>query len=98
MSNEPGYYKENAYGIRIESLIYVREIGHIAGGDQRQMLGFETLTLAPIDRRMMDISQLSKAEINWLDCYHKRVFETLGPQIEGSVLEWLKSACKPLAS
>ena len=98
VSNEPGYYKENAYGIRIENLIYVREIGHIAGGDQRQMLGFETLTLAPIDRRMMDISQLSKAEINWLDCYHKRVFETLSPRVEGRILEWLKSACKPLAS
>lgn len=96
VSNEPGYYKEDAYGIRIENLIYVREMGAITGGDDRDMLGFETLTLVPIDRRMMDISQLSKAEINWLDNYHKRVFETLSPRVDGHVLDWLKSACKPL--
>ena len=69
LSNEPGFYKQGDYGIRIENLVMVHEAKTITGGD-RPMLGFETLTLAPIDRRLIDVGLLSEAERHWLDAYH----------------------------
>ena len=69
LSNEPGYYKTGEYGIRIENLILV-EPREIAGGE-RPMLGFETLTLAPFDRTLVDVALLDAAEIAWLDAYHR---------------------------
>ena len=95
LSNEPGYYRSRAYGIRIENLILVEE-RTIPGGD-RPMLGFETLTLAPIDRRLIDPALLAPAEAEWLDAYHARVREALAPDLDGPVRTWLEAATRPLA-
>jgi Xaa-Pro aminopeptidase len=95
LSNEPGYYKPGAYGIRIENLIIVTEAEDIAGGD-KQMLGFETITLAPIDRRLIDTALLTREELQWLDAYHARVLAELSPIVETGVRPWLETACAPL--
>jgi Xaa-Pro aminopeptidase len=96
LSNEPGYYREGHYGIRIENLVAVTEPAEIAGGE-RPMHGFETLTLAPIDRRLIDAGLLSPAEIEWLDAYHARVFAEVGPLVDAEVRRWLEEATAPLA-
>jgi Xaa-Pro aminopeptidase len=95
VSNEPGYYKEGAYGIRIETLQVVTEAGPIAGGE-RPMLGFETLTLAPIDRMLVAKDLLTAEEIAQLDAYHARVLAGVGPQVEPDVRAWLEGACAPI--
>jgi Xaa-Pro aminopeptidase len=97
LSNEPGYYREGAFGIRIENLLVVEEAGALAGGDaQRQMLCFRTLTFAPIDRRLIAGYLLTRAEVDWLDAYHAAVLEKIGPRVSKSALSWLKTACAPL--
>ena len=95
LSNEPGYYKTGAYGIRIENLQVVTEAAEIAGGD-KPMLGFETLTLAPIDRRCIDPGLLTAEERAWLDAYHARVLAAVRPQVAPEVAAWLEDACAPL--
>jgi Xaa-Pro aminopeptidase len=95
VSNEPGYYKEGAYGIRIENLVVVTEAAPISGGD-RPMLGFETLTLAPIDRRCVARELLTDEERTQLDDYHARVREVIGPQLDGEALQWLEAATAPI--
>ena len=95
VSNEPGYYKEGAYGIRIENLQVVTPAAAISGGE-RDMLGFETLTLAPIDKTLIDRKLLGKDERNWLDAYHARVQAVIGPQLSGDAKAWLEAATKPL--
>jgi Xaa-Pro aminopeptidase len=95
VSNEPGYYKPGAYGIRIENLQVVVEAGTPEGGE-RPMLGFETLTMAPIDRRLIVTALLSDAERAWLDAYHARVLDRIGPLLEPEVRAWLEEACAPL--
>ncbi len=94
LSNEPGYYKTGEYGIRIENLVLVepREIAGMEG----EWLGFETLTLAPIDRALVEPALLSDAEIGWWNAYHARVLEVVGPQLDGADLAWLEEACRPL--
>jgi Xaa-Pro aminopeptidase len=94
-SNEPGYYKEGAYGIRIENLVLVTEPATVAGGD-RPMMGFETLTLAPIDRRLIVKEMLGPDEIAWLNAYHARVAETLAPELDPETRRWLAAATTPL--
>ena len=94
LSNEPGYYKAGEYGIRIENLILV-EAREIAGAEA-EMLGFETLTFAPIDRSLIEVALLSGEERQWMDDYHAQVLAIVGPQLEGEVLEWLKAQCAPL--
>ncbi|MGA0597089.1 aminopeptidase P family protein [Enterovirga sp. CN4-39] len=94
LSNEPGYYKTGAYGIRIENLILV-EPREVPGGE-RPMLGFETLTLAPIDRRLVDTALLSPGEIAWLDEYHARVRHELAPLLDQPTREWLNNVAQPL--
>jgi Xaa-Pro aminopeptidase len=94
LSNEPGYYKTGEYGIRIENLVLV-EPREIDGGEG-EWLGFETLTLAPIDRRLVDRTLLNEAEVAWWNAYHARVREVLAPRIEGAALAWLEQACAPL--
>ena len=89
LSNEPGFYKQGDYGIRIENLVMVHEAKPVAGGD-RPMLGFETLTLAPIDRRLIDVALLSDDERSWLNAYHARVLKEVGDFLEGDELAWLK--------
>jgi Xaa-Pro aminopeptidase len=95
VSNEPGYYKTGAYGIRIENLQVVTPPAPIDGGE-RPMLGFETLTLAPLDRRLIEVAMLSAEERAWLDAYHARVLAVIGPQVEPEVRAWLEQACAPL--
>ena len=95
LSNEPGFYKQGEYGIRIENLLLVHEAKDITGGD-RKMLGFETLTLCPIDRRLIATALLAPDELSWLNTYHARVLKEVGDHLEGDELEWLKEACKAL--
>ena len=90
ISNEPGYYKEGAFGIRLENLVVVQE-EKIAGGD-REMLSFETITLAPFDRSMIEVSLLDGGEVAWLDGYHRWVRDTLTPLLEPDVAAWLVEA------
>ena len=92
VSNEPGYYKQGAYGIRIETLQVVTEAAPITGGD-RPMLGFETLTLAPIDRRLVVAAMLTDEERAQLDAYHARVLKEIGPRVPSDVAAWLEEAC-----
>lgn len=96
LSNEPGYYREGAFGIRIENLIVVREAGALPGGDDRAMLDFETLTWAPIDRRLIDADSLNGDEIAWINAYHARTAETLRPHLPPETAEWLLQATAPL--
>ncbi len=95
VSNEPGVYKEGAYGIRIENLQYVTPAEPIEGGD-RDMLGFECLTFAPLARRLIDLDLLSNAERDWVDDYHQRVLAMIGDDLEGEVKSWLEVASQPL--
>ncbi|MBZ9965292.1 aminopeptidase P family protein [Mesorhizobium sp. BR1-1-2] len=95
LSNEPGYYKEGSYGIRIENLILVTPAAQIDGGDIA-MHGFETLTLAPIDVRLVRSDLLTRDELHWLDTYHARVLAEIGPMLDGETLAWLEKATAPL--
>ncbi|MDQ0462285.1 Xaa-Pro aminopeptidase [Caulobacter ginsengisoli] len=95
VSNEPGYYKTGEYGIRIENLQYVTEARPVPGGE-RPMLGFETLTLAPIDRRLIETRLLTADERAQMDAYHARVLETISPLVEPEVRAWLLEVCAPL--
>ncbi|WP_267396644.1 MULTISPECIES: aminopeptidase P family protein [unclassified Sphingomonas] len=97
LSNEPGYYKPGEYGIRIENLLLV-EPRVVEGGDPgRAMLGFETLTLAPIERTLIDPGLLSADELAWLDGYHAMVGERLGTILTGEDRAWLDAKCAPIA-
>jgi Xaa-Pro aminopeptidase len=95
LSNEPGYYKEGHYGIRLENLIVVDPADSLPGGDIA-MHGFETLTLAPFDTRLLRPDLMTRDELLWLDAYHARVLEEIGPMLDGEVLAWLEKATAPL--
>ncbi|MFN3229840.1 MAG: aminopeptidase P family protein [Asticcacaulis sp.] len=95
LSNEPGFYKDGAYGIRIENLQFVTPAAPIAGGE-RAMLGFENLTWAPIDRSLIDVSLLSPDERAYMDAYHAKVLELVGPRVQSDVRTWLETVCAPL--
>ncbi|GGG77066.1 Xaa-Pro aminopeptidase [Salipiger pallidus] len=96
LSNEPGFYREGSYGIRIENLIAVEEAPELNGQVVPRMLRFETLTWVPIDRRLIRKELLTEPERDWLDSYHAGVLERIGPLVEGNEAEWLKRACAPL--
>jgi Xaa-Pro aminopeptidase len=95
VSNEPGYYKEGSHGIRIENLILCTDTNET---DElgRKILTFETLTLVPIDKRLIDTELLIDDEIIWLNEYHKRVLKEIGPALNQDELTWLQDACKAL--
>jgi Xaa-Pro aminopeptidase len=95
LSNEPGYYKTGAYGIRIESLVLVVEAPAAPGGD-KPLNAFETLTLAPIERRLIERALLTADEIAWLDAYHARVAAELTPLVDVETRPWLAAATRPL--
>lgn len=97
VSNEPGYYKTGAYGIRIENLVTVVARSDVAGAE-REMLGFETLTLAPIDRALVEPSLMTKAEMSWLDDYHAKVREVLTLIVDAETAAWLIEATRPVAA
>jgi Xaa-Pro aminopeptidase len=97
LSNEPGYYREGAFGIRIENLILVEEAPTLPGGDDhRRMLRFRTLTFAPIDRRLIDKGALTEAERAWLNAYHAEVAERIGPRVSAPARDWLAAATEPV--
>ena len=95
VSNEPGYYRTDAYGIRIENLVVVRPAA-ARNGDERKMLEFETITLAPIDRALIEPALLSPSERAWLDAYHARVRETISPLVNDATRAWLEEATAPI--
>ena len=95
ISNEPGYYKSGAYGIRIENLVAVVRLAPPPGAE-RALLGFETLTLAPIDRRLVAPALLDGREVAWLDAYHAGVRKALTPLVDAATGRWLKAATRPL--
>ena len=95
VSNEPGFYQEGAYGIRIENLQYVTPPEDIDGGD-RPMLGFKCLTFAPLAKNLIATDLLTLDERDWVDDYHQRVLSEIGPLVDGEVANWLAEACTPL--
>jgi Xaa-Pro aminopeptidase len=96
LSNEPGYYKPDGFGIRIENLELV--VARDIAGAEKPMNGFETLTLAPIDRRLVDPTLMSPDEIKWLDAYHIRVRDTLRNALDDATRQWLEAATQPLTA
>jgi Xaa-Pro aminopeptidase len=94
LSNEPGYYKAGEYGIRIENLVLVEP--REAEGAEKPLLGFETLTFAPIDRSLIAAEMLTEEERRWVDDYHAQVLAVVAPQLDGEALAWLQRSCEPL--
>ena len=94
VSNEPGYYKAGAYGIRIENLVTVIQVESDA---ENPLLGFETLTLTPIDQALVVADMLDGAEVAWLDAYHARVFDEITPLVDEATAEWLAEAAAPIS-
>lgn len=94
LSNEPGYYREGAFGIRLENLIVVEEAPAL--GDNRRQLAFETLTFVPFDRRLILPQLLSSAERDWIDAYHRDVLEKIGSRLSPAARDWLEAAAAPL--
>ena len=90
LSNEPGFYKAGAFGIRIENLVIVTPATPLPGGE-RNMMGFETITLAPINLDLVDPAILTPPERQWLNDYHVRVRETLTPLLPNDVAAWLET-------
>ena len=95
LSNEPGYYKAGAYGIRIEALVAVTERPLPEGGE-RPLLGFDVLTLVPIDRRLIRPDLLDEAERHWVDSYHARVRAEIAPRVDEGTRAWLERVTAPL--
>ncbi|GFE48585.1 Xaa-Pro aminopeptidase [Roseobacter cerasinus] len=97
LSNEPGYYREGAFGIRIENLIVAQEAPPLPGGDDhRKMLNWRTLTFAPIDQRLIVTDMLTPAERDWLNSYHAEVAEKIGPRLSSGAKTWLDAAVAPI--
>jgi Xaa-Pro aminopeptidase len=94
LSNEPGYYREGAFGIRLENLIVVEPAPPL--GDNRAQLAFETLTWVPFDRRLVLADQLSPGDRDWLNGYHAAVKEKLASRVSALTLAWLETACAPI--
>jgi len=96
ISNEPGYYKTDAYGIRIENLQAVCTVDTPVNGE-KELLGFEALTLAPIDLALVDTAILTAEETEWLNAYHARVKAEIGPLVDDATRIWLETAAKPIS-
>ncbi len=95
VSDEPGYYKAGAYGIRLENLVCVTEVAAPPAGE-KPLLGFEPLTLAPFDRALIDVTLLAPEEAAWLDAYHARIAAEITPLVDGATAAWLSTATEPL--
>lgn len=96
VSNEPGYYREGAFGIRLENLIVVQQAAPLPGQDDRPWLDFETLTFVPFCRALIDADALSADERDWLNAYHAQTLAKIGPRVDGAALTWLQQACAPI--
>jgi Xaa-Pro aminopeptidase len=97
LSNEPGYYREGEFGIRLENLIVVQPAPALPGGDaDRVHYCFETLTFAPFDRHLIVADMLAPGERDWLNAYHAEVLEKLGPRLSPEALDWCRAACAPI--
>ena len=96
LSNEPGYYREGAFGIRIENLLVVIPAPDLETADPRAMLAFETLTWVPFDRRLILTDRLSPDERDWINRYHADTLQLIGPRVDDFAREWLSAACAPL--
>jgi Xaa-Pro aminopeptidase len=95
ISNEPGYYRDGAYGIRCENLVVVRDCDH--SRQETPMLEFEAITLVPFDQRLLDAALLQGPEIDWLNAYHRRVADTVGPLLGPAERQWLQQATRPFS-
>lgn len=96
LSNEPGYYREGAFGIRIENLVFVRRAPEIPEQDNRDHLVMETLTWVPIDRRLIDPDLLSQVERDWINTYHRDVKDKISPRLSDPARAWLETATAPV--
>ena len=96
LSNEPGFYRDGQWGIRIENLILVEQPEEIPGGNI-EVMGFETLSMAPIDLRLVDAGMLDHSERHWLNAYHRRVRQQLSPHLSDDEAKWLEKATAPLS-
>ena len=96
VSNEPGYYRGGAFGIRCENLVVVRE--STRGEEEQSMLEFDAITLVPFDLRLMVPGLMTAAELSWLNSYHQQVATVIGPLLEGADRDWLEQATRPLAA
>ena len=95
LSIEPGVYLEGKLGIRLENLVYVKRKSRYSG-QKKEFLHFETLTLAPFEKNLIEKKLLSLDELRWLNSYHKNIYEKLSPFLSGSEKIWLKNTCKTL--
>lgn len=97
LSNEPGYYREGAFGIRIENLIVAENAPDLAGSDaHRAMLSWRTLTFAPIDRRLIEVELLDAESVKWLNAYHAETYDKISPRVSAAAKTWLTDATRPL--
>jgi Xaa-Pro aminopeptidase len=96
LSNEPGYYREGAFGIRIENLIVVQPAAELAGADDREMLEFETLTWVPIETRLIEPALLTEAERSWINDYHAQVRNKVAPRLDEATAMWLHRVTEPI--
>ena len=96
LSNEPGYYKSGEYGIRLENLVVVIPAA-TSDGEGREWFAFETITLVPFDVSLIDGSLLHATEREWLNAYHARVREVIGPLVDSSTADWLEQATERIA-
>jgi Xaa-Pro aminopeptidase len=95
LSNEPGYYLPGSHGIRLENLLLVQDAE--LASTSKPFLRFETLSLAPFDRRLIDASMLDDWELAWLNAYHARVLNEVGPHLDATARDWLADACCEMA-
>ncbi len=96
LSNEPGYYREGAFGIRIENLVVVQKARDLATADRRKMLEFETISFTPIDRNLIEGAMLTRAERDWINRYHSETFDKIAPNCSPETQAWMKKACAPI--
>ncbi len=96
LSNEPGYYREGAFGIRIENLVVVEKAAAMKGADARDMLQFQTITWVPIDKNLIDTAMLTPQEHDWLNSYHADIYIKISKYCNSETKNWLKRACDPI--